>query len=236
MQLFKSIKIVLLISFSFLSTDVFSQIAKIKVLKVRWEVSITSVDSIFWIGKENPVSITVKGGGNYAIDLKGGTLSKKAGNYFVNATEEGAVTISVFELLPADKKRVLFTKLIPVQRIPFAQIFVCGVKADSVIDKDQIINDNVITAYHPFYKTNLPVLGFDMVFVADSTTEILTSPNNHFTIDMRKRVYGIKSGTRVYFENIYYLLPNGDTEKIESIGIYVSESNKYKVGYRVRGL
>lgn len=220
-----------------LSAVVFGQPAdKIKVKKLKWEISISAADSIFWIGKANPVSIDVKGGENYAINIRGGTISKKGGKYIVYVKEEGAATISVYEKLPAKKMRVLATKLFPVKQIPAPQLFVCGVKADSVIDKLQIINENIVTAYHPFYKVNLPVTGFDVIFSGGGKMETLRSTNNHFTLDMKKRIYSLKSGTLLYFENVYYVLPDGTKEKMDSFELFVSETNKYKVGYRVWGL
>jgi hypothetical protein len=207
---------------------------KIRVKKIKWEVSITSPDSVFWIKRDNLVQISVKGGSNYAVNIQGGTIATKAGKYIVTVKEEGAATISVYEKMPGKKLRVLFTKLFPVRRIPSPQFFVCGVKADSVIDKLQIINGNVVTAYHPFYKMNLPVVGFDVVFAGNM--EKLSSANNHFTIDMRRRIYSLKSGSLLYFENIYYLLPDGTKEKTDAFEVYISETNKYKVGYRAWGL
>jgi hypothetical protein len=209
---------------------------RIRVKKVKWEVSISAKDSIFWIRMDNPVSIKVKGGTNYVIDLKGGTLVKKGESYFVKVTEEGAATISVIEKLANKKMRIVFTKLFPVKRIPRPLFFVCGVKADSVIDKQQIIEENVITAFHPFYKKNIQVLGFDLVLPGGGNTVNLTSTNNHFTPEMKKRIYSLKSGTILYFENVYFQLPDGEIEKLNSFQLFVSETNKYKVGYRVMGL
>jgi len=208
----------------------------IKVKKVKWQVNITSPDSVFWIRKANPVVIDVKGGTNYAVNIIGGTISKKGGKYFVDVKEEGAATISVYEKMPGKKLRVLFTKLFPVKKIPSPQFFVCGVKADSVIDKLQIINDNVVTAYHPFYKVQMPVTGFDVVFANGGKTETLSSGNNHFTIDMRRRIYSLKAGTLLTFRNVYYVLPDGTTEKMKEFEVFIAETNKYKVGYRVIGL
>ncbi|MCW3072368.1 MAG: hypothetical protein JWO44_2258 [Bacteroidetes bacterium] len=209
---------------------------RIKVKKVKWEVNITSPDSIFWIAKANPVVIDVKGGTNYAVNILGGTILKKGGKYFVDVKEEGAATISVYEKMPNKKLRVLFTRLFPVKKIPSPQFFVCGVKADSVIDKEQIISDNVVTAYHPFYKVNLPVTGFDVTFRSGGKTEMLSSQNNQFTIDMRRRIYSLKPGTLLTFRNVYYILPDGTREKMNEFEVFIAETNKYKVGYRVIGL
>ena len=211
-------------------------VEQIRVKKVKWEVNITAADSIFRVGLKNIVTIKVKGADNYAINVKGGTIAKQQDTYVVYAKEEGAVTVCVYEKLPGKKMRVLGSKLFMVKRVPPPQIRICGVRADSMIDRQQIIHDDVVTAYHPFYKVNLPVVGFDLVFSNKSVSDKLSSANNHFTPEMRKRIYSLKPGTLLYFENIYYLLPDGTKEKADGFQVFVAETNKYKVGYRVMGL
>lgn len=211
-------------------------VEQIRVKKVKWEVSITAADSIFRVGLENMVTIKVKGGDNYAINVKGGTIAKQQDKYVVYAKEEGAVTVCVYEKLPDKKMRVLGSKLFMVKRVPPPQIMVCGVRTDSVIDRQQIIQDDIVTAYHPFYKVHLPVVGFDVVFPNKDISDKLSSANNHFTPDMRRRIYSLKPGTLLYFENVYYLLPDGRKEKAPGFQVFVAETNKYNVGYRVMGL
>jgi hypothetical protein len=208
----------------------------ISVKKVKWKVSIEVPDSILWIGIDNQVIIKVSGGSNYTINVNGGSIKNIAGKYQVKVKKEGAATITVYEKLPEKRLRVLLTKLFFVRRIPLPVMSVCGVKADSVIDKLQIIKENLVTAFHPFYKKNVPVIGFDLVFALGGKTERLNSVNNHFTLEMQKRIYYLKSGTLLYFENIYYVLPDGTIEKLDSFELFVTETNKYKVGYRVMGL
>jgi hypothetical protein len=208
----------------------------IKIRKEKWNVSVTSSDSIFWINRENIVTVNVTGGTNYCINVKDAKIQFSKERYIVNVFNEGATTLTVYEKLPNKKLRTLYTKLYEVRHIPDPIAYVCGVKADSVIDKQQIINDNIVTAVHPFYHLQLPVVGFDLVFINGKQINRLTSTNNHFTINMRKLIYYVASGSIIYFENVYCAMPDGTIEKVPDFQIFVTETNKYKVGYQVKGL
>jgi len=75
-----------------------------------------------------------------------------------------------------------------------------------------------------------------MLVPAGDTTQRLSSLSNRFTIDMRRRIYYLKSGSLLYLENVWYVLPDGSLEKSDSFEVFISDSNKYNVGFRVAGL
>ncbi len=227
-----------IISYILLSVSARAQVkdATIKIKKAKWDVRVRPADSILWIDKENHVEINVEGGSNYLVNVKDGKIKHRGNKYTLNVFTEGAEMLTVSEKLPNKKGKTIFTKLYQVKRIPDPVAFVCGVKSDSVIEKQQIINDNKVTAIHPFYKMELAVLGFDVIFTFGGKIDTLTSTNSHFTIDMRRRIYYLTSGSILYFENIYCAMPDGRIQKIKPFEIFVTETNKFKVGYRVKGL
>lgn len=231
-------KIIILLIFVSFAESQFAQdtTATIKIKKTKWKVLITSNDSILWIDKENHVSIAVEGGMNYCVNIKDGKINCNRNNYTIQVFQEGTAILTVYEKLPNKRLRTLHTKLYQVKRIPDPVPYVCGVKSDSVIDKLQIIHDNIVTITHPFYKLELPVLGFEVIFSIAGKADTLTSKNNHFTMDMRKRIYYLPSGSILYFENVYCEMPDGKVKKIKPFEIFITETNKYKVGYRVIGL
>ena len=208
----------------------------IKIKRTKWNVLVSPDDSILWINKNNQLKINVEGGNNYYVNIKDGKIKCQGNKYNIQVTTEGAAMLTIYEKLPKKKMKPLYTKLYQVKRIPDPVAYVCGVKADSVIDKMQIINENEVSATHPFYKIQLPVLGFDVIFTIGGKIDTLTSTNNHFTIDMRKRIYYLASGSILYFDNVYCGMPDGKIQKIKPFEVFVTETNKYKVGYRVKGL
>lgn len=223
----------------FCSFELIAQLSNssITIKKTKWNITISPAsDSILWIDIENKLEINVEGGSNYSVDIRDGKISNKGKNYVIEVFTEGAATITVCELFPNNIKKVVFTKLYEVKKLPEPIPYVCRVKRDSVIDKLQIIYDNIITVTHPFYKEELPVLGFDVIFSFGENPDTLRSFDNHFTQDMKRRLYYVNSGSVLNFENVYCMMPNGKIQKLQPFLIYINETDKYKVGLSMQGI
>lgn len=209
----------------------------IKIKKTIWKISISpEKDSILWIDKNNKLVVNVEGGSNYQVEIRDGKIKNKGNQYSIEVFTEGAATLTVYEKLPNKKMKPLYTKLYEVKRIPEPLTYVCGVKADSVIDKLQMIHDNVITAFDPFAKKALPVVSFEMIFSFSGQSDTLTSYDNHFTKDMKRRIYYLTSGSILYFENVYCTMPGGKIKKLKPFEIFVNDTDKYKIGYSGKGM
>ena len=220
-------------AFILLSVASIAQNTTVRAKKIKWNISVVSTDTVLWIDKENILQITVEGGSNYLIDIKDAKWKAAGNKYLVKVFDEGATTITVFEKLPNNKMKPVYTKLYKVKRIPDPVPYVCGVKADSVIDKEQLINENNLTAINPLNKKAVPVKGFDLIFSYADQSDTLRSTDNHFTLAMKRRIYYLAPGSMLYFDNVYCSMPDGKVHKLQPIEIYIDETNKYKVGYRL---
>lgn len=207
----------------------------IRLKKTKWVVNIIVPDSTLWIGHNNLVQVLVKGGKNYKVEVDGGLILSTAAGFIVKVKEEGAATIAVYEKFQ-DQLKVIYTQLFPVKKIPDPVVHVCSVAVDSVIDREELTRENIITCYHPFYKMQLNIVSFEIVLASGKTNVSLKSNDCHFNVEMKKWLYSIPSGTVVNFENVCYQLPDGSIRKVDDFQIFVSESNKYKVGVRKWGL
>ncbi len=201
------------------------------VKKAQWKISIVSTDSILWIGKDNVLDIKVEGGKNYCIKIDGGIFYTFNNRYVVKVKTEGAATITVFEKLPKDKKRVLYSKMYIIKNMPAPIIKVCGVAPDSVIDKKQLIAENSITVYDPNQNMYLKVIGFSLIISSGGVINNFVSNNCHFTINMRNKIHLLKNGSLLYFEDIYCLMPDNTIKKLNDFQLYVSDSEKYRIAY-----
>lgn len=220
-------------SFEFIAQNLNSSIT---IKKTKWNITISPAnDSVLWIDIENKLTINVEGGTNYCVDIRDGRIRNKGKNYVIQVFTEGSATLTVCELLPNNKKKVIFTKLYEIKKIPEPIPYVCDVKRDSVIDKLQIIYGNIVKVIHPFYKEQLPVLGFDVIFSFAENPDTLRSFDNHFTQDMKRRLYYLNSGSVLNFENVYCLMPDGKIHKLQPFVIYINETDNYKVGLSMQG-
>lgn len=209
----------------------------IKIKKTIWKISISpETDTILWIGKNNQLEIKVEGGSNYHVEIRDGKIMNKGNQYFIEVFTEGAATLTVYEKLPNKKMKPLYTKLYEVKRIPEPTPYVCGVKADSVIDKLQMVHDNILTAFDSFNKKVLRIVGFEMIFSFSGQSDTLTSCDNHFTFDMKRRIYYLTSGSILYFENVKCAMPDGKVKELKPFEIFVNDSDKYKIGYSGKGM
>ncbi|MFY9309843.1 MAG: hypothetical protein WAQ28_12420 [Bacteroidia bacterium] len=216
-----------------LSLTAFAQGATIRAKKIKWNISVSAVDTVLWIAKKNLLVIDIQGGMNYKVEIKGAKWKNTGNKYSVEVFTEGSTMLTVYEKLPDNKMRPVFTKLYKVMDIPEPVPYVCSVKADSVIDKLQIIKEDNITVFSAYYNTQVPVLGFDVIVSFGGQSDTLTSTCNHFTLDMKRRIHYLVPGSILYFENVYCAMPDGKIQMLKPFEIYIDETNKYKVGYRL---
>jgi len=197
-------------------------------------------DSILWGGQENILRLVAKGKKKEAfLILSGGTMRLyKGSDSLYTVIVDDTVTqalLSVREKTPDGKTRVAFTKPYRIKRVPPPVVYVCGVKSDSVIDRDQLIVQDFIYAQWVSPPFRLVITSFDMTFTKDGTDFVLHSSNNHFTVEQRREIHKLRTGNMIYFDNIRCLMPKGEVIVLKPAQIYVDETNKYKVGDRKTG-
>lgn len=191
-----------------------------------------SKDTLLWTEKNNLISITELGGTQISkVFLEGGKIGIVKDSIYSAIVSEGTTAVlSVFEKDKQGKDKLISVKQYHIKSIPLPDIFVCGVKADSVIDKQQLLQFNEVTAYSKYFKTKVPVLGFDVIFSSQTGGDTLHSKNKNFTINMRNKIHLLKPGDVLQFTNIVCRTPDGKERRPEDLLIYIDETNKYKVG------
>jgi hypothetical protein len=197
-------------------------------------------DSILWAEVDNPITIRAKGKKKeISVLLQGGQLKKAPGNdSLFSARVDDTVSmalLTISERLEGGKLKLVYTKPYTIKRIAPPVLYVCGVKTDSVIDKQQLIEDDILYAKSERYKFKLLIRSFDMINVKENSYDTLHSRNNHFSIEQRRQIYRLQPGNMLYFENILCQMPTGEVVKLRSVQLFVDETNKYKVGYRKVG-
>jgi hypothetical protein len=145
------------------------------------------------------------------------------------------VLLSIREKLPDGKSKIVFTKPYRIRRIPPPVVYICVVKSDSVIDREQLIVQDLVYVRSSSFSFRLVIESFDMLFTNSNGDVTLHSSNNHFTIEQRREIYKLVPGSLVYFENIRCLMSKGETISLQPVQIYVEETNKYKEGDRKPG-
>ncbi len=205
------------------------------VFKVRNGKNAYSVfpsDSTLFAEKDNVIKIKVRGKRPYKVYFEGGVMTGSDSIFTIRADSAVSGLLTIKETHKNESK-IAFTKPYKIFHIPLPYVMVSGVKADSVIDKQQLINVDKVMAYSGYYKMFLKVLSFDMIYANAGVFDTLSAETSHFTPEMKKHLYGLKSGSILYFENVKCVMRDGSARKLASIQIFINETDKYKVGYRI---
>lgn len=208
-----------------------------KVVQVKTDIEVWPNDSIMWGDSTKHLRITSKGYEIEKVLLKGGDISRNMQNYYAKPDTGELVILEVYVKHPSGEARLGFVKEYVVNRLPDPSIYVCGVRADSTIDKKQMLEQNQITAViRGFEHIPVQVMEFDMIFPTTpgaTATDSTHSNNDRFTIEQRRRIHSLQPGQIIAFENISLRGPGGKLWVIDVIELYINESNRFKTGTHV---
>jgi hypothetical protein len=205
-----------------------------KVRNPQAEVSIFPADTILWKGQKNLIRVRITPGHTIgSVTLDNGTIRGSDTSYTATVRNGRTALLSVYERLPNGTLRLCLTKLYYIEKNPEPEVNVCGITADSVADKQDLILTNKVMATWEAKNLILPVLSFRMISLnKEGVSDTLISYNDMFTPDMRNRIHSMNEGSTIRFEEVICMMPNGKMKKLDPIQIFIAKTNKYNVGKR----
>ncbi|MBS1637602.1 MAG: hypothetical protein JST26_16935 [Bacteroidetes bacterium] len=218
---------------------------KTAVFKVRAPLSkclITSPDEVFYLEKESDFLIRIKGR-NQKVQVKvtnGKVISVKNDVYRIRFQNPGAAAISVYQVVSSGT-RIIGTKKMEI--LP-PKLYFCGLPVDSST-KVLKLGSCHIYAYSGYYKQNLPVSRFTMLYFNDVRSrggamraDTFRSDVCKLSSEMKQKVLHFQPKTnRIYFYNILCALPDGTFRLLEPVELFAikdSVLNDYSVIYTLR--
>ncbi len=220
---------------SFSQTTVQDSLLVFKVRNPVSEYTLIPNDSV--LASEKKTNIKIRSSSKekpFKVTMEGARIKRADSIFSIYPDSSQAALLTILEY-QKNKWRPVKTKLYKIKHPPEPVVIVCGVKADSVIDKQQLIQEDKVAVYAAQYKSYLPVKGFELIYVNGDSMDTLKSANSHFTLDMRRRIHLLKPGDLIYFEKVRCQLPDGKLKTMRAIQIFIDETNKFKVGYRTPG-
>jgi hypothetical protein len=206
------------------------------VFKVRhpeMNMEVFPKDSILWIGQKNKITLRWQGVHKITnVTLDGGSIDGNDSTWVARVTGGKTALLSVYEDLGDKKMKLCLTKLFYIRQNPDPVISICGILADSVADKKDIIYKDKVMALLGENQLVLPVLSFRMTSKIAGVADTLSSENEQFTIDMKNRIHKLPEGTVLYFDKVVCQMPDGKKKMLAPISIFIAKTNKYNVGYR----
>ncbi len=183
--------------------------------------------NVFYIGVDNPVSISVPGASNEQVSPTitggGGTITKSPGNglYNVKVSTQGKCTINVSAKMGATSKQMGSMEF-RVKRIPDPVAYVGGVRGGIIPKANLLAAGGVIPKMDGFDFNVFPtIIGFTLAIVkgGDYYPETTTGPK--FSAKMIQMLNGVSKGQKVFFEDIKAKLPDGSTRNLGAITLKV---------------
>ncbi|MGV3706855.1 MAG: gliding motility protein GldM [Arcticibacter sp.] len=179
--------------------------------------------NVFYIGVANPVSISAPGipKEKLRVSMNGGSIKGSAGKYTVTVSSPGQAKVSVSAEIAPGKVQTIGSTDFRVKRIPDPVAkFVgkTGGVASSVAIKSQ---SKVFAMLENFdFDARFNVTRFTLIIAkprADAV--VLSTSGNTLSAAMRSALAGIGPGSRVIFDNIMAVGPDGSQRSLNSIAL-----------------
>ncbi len=183
--------------------------------------------NVFYKGIPNPVSVSLPGFKSEDIvpSISAGTITKGGeGGYTVKVNNGKEANISVTATLPDGSKKTFGPVKFRVKRIPDpVPTFAKKTPSDNTVKKASFANARgLIAKMENFdFEVSVKVSSFDMTFVKDGNIITKHSNSNKVTSEMQANMKKVRSGEKVYIENIKVKMPDGSTRKVANMALKV---------------
>jgi len=206
---------------TFLFASLFLRINAQSVAQPEYMISADNM-KVLYAGIDNPVSILVSGAvdKNIKVAISGGTIITKGNGKYIVKADPGfkslKITISAFKDGVMTK---LGTEEFRVKSIPEPKAFIAN-KYNVTITKDEIFNNPIMTVqmenFDFFPELQFTVTEFSAATVTNGDLVEKHVVGNKISDSMMETIKQVKSGQKIYFENIKAKAPDGKIRNIES--------------------
>jgi gliding motility-associated protein GldM len=179
--------------------------------------------NVLYIGVDNPLSVSAPGtpADKIKVSMSGGSLSGSNGKYVARVSSAGTARISVVAEVAPGKMQTLSSTDFRVKRIP-DPIAKFGGKSGGTMPSVALKAQNAVFA-------SLDNFDFDAKFNITKFTMIIAKPRadaivlstagNSLSGAMKTALSGIGPGTRVIFDNIIAVGPDGSPRQLNAVAL-----------------
>ncbi|MGV8880114.1 MAG: gliding motility protein GldM [Sphingobacteriaceae bacterium] len=182
--------------------------------------------NVLYIGVPNPVSVSAPGIARekLKVSMTGGSISGAGGKYTATVSTTGTARITVSGEISPGKTMVLGTTEFRVKLIPDPKPRFAG-KSSGTMNSVQVKSQNKVFAIldNFDFDAKFNVTRFNLIIAKPrQDAVILTGTGNTFTPAMQSAISGVTAGSRVIFENIIAVGPDGSQRGLDPIVITVN--------------
>lgn len=179
--------------------------------------------NVFYMGVANPVSVSAPGIAkeNIKVSMTGGSISGANGSYVVKVNNPGTATVTVSAELAPGKVQTIGSTNFRVKRIPDPVARFGGKSGGSLATAAIKAQSDVFAVLDNFdFDARFSVTRFSLIIAKPRADAIiLQTSGNSLSGAMRSAMAGISPGTRVIFDNIIAVGPDGSQRSLNSIAL-----------------
>ncbi|TYP88195.1 gliding motility-associated protein GldM [Sphingobacterium allocomposti] len=179
--------------------------------------------NVLYIGVNNPISVSAPGTptDKIKVSMSGGSISGSGGKYNVRVSSPGTARISVAAEVAPGKTQTLSTTEFRVKRIPDPIAQFGGKTGGSMATVALKAQNAVFAKLENFdFEASFKVTKFSMIVAKPRADAIvLSTSGGQLSSAMKAALNGIGPGTRVIFDNIIAVGPDGSPRQLNAVAL-----------------
>ncbi len=181
--------------------------------------------NVFYIGVDNPVSVSVTGVSPADLILKSNEAVVEGGDgrFIVKVGTPGVVDLEVVAKLANGEEQKMGIASFRVKLIPDPVAFFGGKRGNDIISLQELSKAESLTvAFENFdFDMKAVVESFEISMNFNGIEATMRSKGNLVSDEQKKYLAKAKVGSRIYIENIRVKLPDGTTRSVASVNLKV---------------
>lgn len=179
--------------------------------------------NVFYIGVNNPVSVSAPGiaPDKVNVTMTGGTISNSGGKYNVRVSTPGTAKVIVSAEVAQGRTQTLSSTDFRVKRIPDPLAKFAGKTGGTMSSVALKAQNAVFASLDNFdFDAKFNVTKFSMIIAKPRADAIvLSTSGNQLSASMKSALNGIGPGTRLIFDNIIAVGPDGSPRQLNAIAL-----------------
>lgn len=179
--------------------------------------------NVLYIGVDNPLSVSAAGTptDKVKVSMTGGSLSGSGGKYNARVSSPGTARISISAEVAPGKTQTLSTTEFRVKRIPDPIAKFAGKTGGSMATVALKAQNAIFAKLDNFdFDANFKVTKFTMIIAKPRADAIvLSTSGGQLSSSMKSALNGITPGTRVIFDNIVAVGPDGTSRQLNAVAL-----------------
>ena len=179
--------------------------------------------NVLYIGVDNPLSVSAAGTptDKVKVSMTGGSLSGSGGKYIARVSSPGTARVSISAEVAPGKMQTLSATEFRVKRIPDPIAKFAGKTGGSMATVALKAQNAIFAKLDNFdFDANFKVTKFTMIIAKPRADAIvLSTSGNQLSSSMASALNGITPGTRVIFDNIVAVGPDGTSRQLNAVAL-----------------